>query len=140
MDYRYGELPLDLLQALLSYEELLRLFLDLVTRAGGDVEEALRWLKELQRRGLISPDIDLEAFRAELEKQGLIGKDGQGNLVLSGHGRAPPPPLGARGDLLVAREGGAGAPLDAGLGDGDRDARRRRARGSSATSCRGWTA
>ena len=86
MDYRYGELPLDLLQALLSYEELLRLFFELVTRAGGDVEEALRWLKELQRRGLISPNVDLEAFRAELEKQGLVGRDGEGHLVLSGPG------------------------------------------------------
>jgi uncharacterized protein with von Willebrand factor type A (vWA) domain len=86
MDYRYGELPLDLLQALLTYEELLRLFLDLVTRSGGDVEEALAWLKELQRRGFIDPSIDLDAFREELQKQGLVGTDGEGNLVLTGSG------------------------------------------------------
>lgn len=86
MDYRYGELPLDLLRALLTYEELLRLFLDLVMRSGGDVEEALSWLKELQKRGFIDPSIDLDAFREELEKQGLVGKDGAGNLVLTGPG------------------------------------------------------
>jgi len=86
MDYRYGELPLDLLQALLTYEELLRLFLDLVMRSGGDVEEALAWLKELQKRGFIDPSIDLDAFREELQKQGLVGKDGAGNLVLTGPG------------------------------------------------------
>ncbi len=86
MDYRYGELPLELLQALLTYEELLRLFLDLVTRSGGDVEEALAWLKELQKRGFIDASIDLDAFREELEKQGLVGKDGTGNLVLTGPG------------------------------------------------------
>ena len=86
MDYRYGELPLDLLRALLTYEELLKLFLDLVTRSGGDVEEALAWLKELQGRGFIDPAIDLEAFREELLKQGLVGRDGEGNLVLTGPG------------------------------------------------------
>ena len=86
MDYRYGELPYDLLQSLLTYEELLKLFFDLVTRLGGDVEQALRWLKELQRRGVLDPRIDLEAFRAELERQGVVGRDGQGNLQLAGPG------------------------------------------------------
>ncbi len=86
MDYRYGELPLDLLRALLTFEELLKLFLDLVTRSGGDVEEALEWLKELQRRGFIDASIDLDAFREELVKKGLVGTDGSGTLVLTGPG------------------------------------------------------
>ncbi len=86
MEFRYGELPFDLLQSLLTYEELLKLFLDLVTRLGGDVEEAMRWLKELQRRGIIDPRIDLESFRAALEQQGLVGRDAEGNLVLAGPG------------------------------------------------------
>src|SRR5436190_20499028 len=81
-DYRYGELPLDLLQALLTYEELLKLFLDLVNRTAGDVERAMAWMKELQRRGLISAEIDLEAFRAALERQGILGRDAEGNVVL----------------------------------------------------------
>jgi uncharacterized protein with von Willebrand factor type A (vWA) domain len=85
-DYRYGELPLDLLQALLTYEELLKLFLDLVNRTAGDVERALAWMKELQRRGLISPDVDIEAFRAALEKQGILGRDAEGNVVLGAPG------------------------------------------------------
>jgi Ca-activated chloride channel family protein len=86
VDFRYGELPLDLLRSLLTYEELLKLFLDLVSRSGGDPEQAMRWLKELQRRGLIDPNIDLEAFRAALERQGIVGRDGQGNLQLLGPG------------------------------------------------------
>jgi hypothetical protein len=61
VDYRYGELPLDLLQALLSYEELLKLFLDLVSRTGGDVERAMAFMKELQRRGILDPNVDLDA-------------------------------------------------------------------------------
>ncbi|HEV8268231.1 MAG TPA: VWA domain-containing protein [Thermoanaerobaculia bacterium] len=86
MDYRYGELPLDLLRALLTFDELLKLFLDLATRTGGDVEKALAWLRELQRRGIIDPSLDLEAFRAELEKQGIVAKDGEGRLGLTGGG------------------------------------------------------
>ena len=86
MDYRYGELPLDLLRALLNYEELLKLFLDMVTRAGGDPEKALQWLRELQRRGLIDPTLDLEAFRERLVQNGILGRDGEGKLQLSGPG------------------------------------------------------
>jgi uncharacterized protein with von Willebrand factor type A (vWA) domain len=86
VDYRYGELPLELLQSLLTFEELLKLFLDLVSRSAGDVEQAMRWMRELQRRGIINPSIDLEAFRAALEKQGILGRDGEGNLMLLGPG------------------------------------------------------
>jgi len=86
VDYRYGELPLDLLRALLTYEELLKLFLELLTRTAGNVDEALDWLRNLQQRGIIDPNIDLESFRAELEKRGLLGRDGEGNLQLTGPG------------------------------------------------------
>lgn len=86
MDFRYGELPLDLLRSLLTFEELLKLFLDLVARTGGDVDEALRVLRRLQMRGVLDPDLDLEAFREELERRGLVGRDGEGQLVLSGSG------------------------------------------------------
>ena len=86
MDYRYGELPLELLQSLLTFEELLRLFLELVTRLGGDVERALEALKEFQRKGWISPEVDLEAFRQALEAKGLVGRDQEGNLALAGAG------------------------------------------------------
>jgi len=64
MDVRYGELPLDLLRALFTFEELLKLFLDLVTRLGGDVEEALDVMRRLQQRGILDPGLDLEAFLA----------------------------------------------------------------------------
>jgi uncharacterized protein with von Willebrand factor type A (vWA) domain len=86
VDYRYGELPFDLLQSLLTFEELLRLFLDLVTRLGGDVEQALEALREFQRKGWISPDVDIEAFREALEAKGLVGRDAEGNLALAGAG------------------------------------------------------
>ena len=86
MDYRYGELPLDLLRALLSFEDLLRLFLDLVTRLGGDVDRALDVMLGLQERGVIPQSIDLEEFRKALEEQGVVGRDGEGRLGLTGPG------------------------------------------------------
>jgi uncharacterized protein with von Willebrand factor type A (vWA) domain len=86
VDYRYGELPYALLQELLTFEELLRLFLELVTRLGGDVEQALETLRGFQEKGWISPDVDLEAFRAALEEKGLVGRDADGNLALAGAG------------------------------------------------------
>jgi uncharacterized protein with von Willebrand factor type A (vWA) domain len=86
MEIRYQELPLDLIRSILSFEELLRLFLDLVIRLGGDVEQALEALREFQRRGWIGPDIDLEAFREALEARGLLGRDAAGSLTLAGAG------------------------------------------------------
>jgi len=41
MRYRYGDFPVDLLRELLTFQELTKLFLQLVLQTGGDVEEAL---------------------------------------------------------------------------------------------------
>jgi uncharacterized protein with von Willebrand factor type A (vWA) domain len=86
MDVRYGELPLDLLRALFTFEELLKLFLDLVTRLGGDVTEALDVMRRLRERGILDPNLDLDAFLAALEEKGIVGRDGDGGLALSGAG------------------------------------------------------
>ncbi|HEX9149762.1 MAG TPA: hypothetical protein VF958_11430, partial [Thermoanaerobaculia bacterium] len=68
MRYRYGDYPVDLVRQLLTFQELTKLFLQLVLQTGGDVEEALRWMQYLQERGMIDPSIDLEEFRRQLEK------------------------------------------------------------------------
>jgi len=81
--YRYQDYPLDLLRQLLTLDELTKLFWQLVLQTGGDVEEALRWMKYLQQRGMIDPAIDLDQFRAELEKRELI-ENGEGGAVLTG--------------------------------------------------------
>ena len=83
MRYRYQDYPVDLLRQLLTMEELTKLFWQLVLQTGGDVEEALRWMKYLQERGLIDPGIDLAQFAKELEKRELVENQG-GNLVLTG--------------------------------------------------------
>ena len=72
MRYRYSDYPADLLRQLLTLQELTRLFLQLVLQTGGNVEEALRWMKYLQERGIIDPGIDLEQFRRALEKNEIV--------------------------------------------------------------------
>src|SRR5712691_6593460 len=85
MRYRYSDYPVDLLRALLTYQELVKLFLQLVLQTGGDVEEALRWMKYLQDRGIIDPGIDLEEFRKELQKNEIV-EDRNGTLTLTAGG------------------------------------------------------
>jgi Ca-activated chloride channel homolog len=85
MRYRYAEFPAELLRNLLTYQELLKLFLQLVLQAGGDVEEALRWMKYLQDRGVIDESIDLDRFRQALEK-GEVVEDRGGQLALTAAG------------------------------------------------------
>ncbi len=56
------------------FEQLLPLFLELLTHTSGDVEEALDWMKELDKeQGFFSKDYTLEDFKADLRKHGLIG-------------------------------------------------------------------
>jgi len=69
---RYSRLDPDLLALLRTIEDLRRIFDELVLRTGGDAEEALRWMRELQRRGYLGKDVDLERFGGYLEKAGVI--------------------------------------------------------------------
>jgi Ca-activated chloride channel homolog len=85
MRYRYEDYPAELLRALLTYQELVKLFLQLVLQTGGDVDEALKWMKYLQDRGIIDPSIDLEEFRKELAKNEIV-EDRDGKLILSSGG------------------------------------------------------
>ena len=65
---------------------LRRLFNHLLLQSGGDVEEAMRWMRALQERGYIDPSIDLEAFFARLFEENIIGQDANGNVVLAAGG------------------------------------------------------
>ena len=85
MRYRYEDYPVDLLRQLLTMQELVKLFLQLVLQAGGDVEEALRWMQYLQDRGMIDPGIDLDEFRKALQESEIV-EDRGGQLALSAAG------------------------------------------------------
>ena len=83
MRHRYGYLDPDLLRALLAGFDLLRLFNQLVLAAGGDPEQAMEWMRQLQRQGYLPEDLDLEAFFASLEEQKLVGRESDGSLRMT---------------------------------------------------------
>lgn len=86
MRHRYRHLDPELLRALLAGLDLMRLFQQLLMATGGDVEEAMEWMRELQRQGAIDESVDLEAFFAQLEEQQMIGRNPEGGLRLTGTG------------------------------------------------------
>src|SRR2546426_10541780 len=84
--HRYSYLDPDLIRQMLAEMGLRRLFNHLLLQTGGDVQEAMRWMRALQERGLIDENIDLQAFFARLTEENVIGEDAHGNLVLAAGG------------------------------------------------------
>ncbi len=86
MRHRYGYLDPDLLRAILAGLDLLRVFNQLLLASGGDVEEAMRWMRYLQEQGHIDEGVDLEEFFASLEEQQMVARDGEGGIHLTAIG------------------------------------------------------
>jgi Ca-activated chloride channel family protein len=86
MRHRYLYLDPDLVRGLLAGLDLMRLFNQLLLAAAGDAEQAREWMRELQERGYIDEAVDLEAFFAKLEEEGVLGRDRQGQLQLTTSG------------------------------------------------------
>jgi uncharacterized protein with von Willebrand factor type A (vWA) domain len=86
MRHQYLYLDPALIQALLAGLDLLRLFNQLILATGGDVEEAMDWMRYLQQEGHLPEDLDLDKFFASLEEQNLVGRDGEGGLHLTSGG------------------------------------------------------
>ena len=86
MRHRYRYLDPELIRQLLAEQELQRIFNQLVLASGGDVEEAMDWMRYLQQEGYLDPDLDLDAFFAGLEEQQLVEGSGNGGLQLSAGG------------------------------------------------------
>jgi len=87
MRHRYLYLDPDLVKSLLAGLDLLRLFNQLLLAAGGEVETAKEWMRDLQQRGYIEEGVDLEAFFATLEEEGMLARDGEGALQLTAGGQ-----------------------------------------------------
>ena len=86
MRHRYFHLDPELLARLLADLDLTRLFNELLLASGGDVEQTMEWMRELQERGYIAADVDLEAFFAKLAEERVIGPDGEGGVTLTATG------------------------------------------------------
>jgi len=84
--HRYLHLDPELIRQILAGIDLMRIWNQLLLSAGGDPEEAKNWMRYLQEQGYLDPSIDLEAFFEQLEQQGLLERDQDGGLVLSGSG------------------------------------------------------
>jgi uncharacterized protein with von Willebrand factor type A (vWA) domain len=85
--HRYFHLDPDLLRQILAGIDLQRLFNQLLLASAGDAEQAMDWMRYLQEQGYIDAGVDLEAFFARLEREGLLERRGEeGVLVLSSSG------------------------------------------------------
>ncbi len=55
------------------FEKLLKLFLELLTYTSGDVEEAIDWLRELDKQhNLTGPDYSVDQFIEDMSKKGYV--------------------------------------------------------------------
>jgi uncharacterized protein with von Willebrand factor type A (vWA) domain len=82
------------LEAMLeSFQSLMSLFQYLLLMASGDVDQVFQWLRILQERGHLDPDIDLDEFRRRLEEDRIIERMKDGSWA-----------LGARGEQAIRRE------------------------------------
>jgi uncharacterized protein with von Willebrand factor type A (vWA) domain len=83
--HRYFHLDAEAIQGLLSELDLRRLFNQLLLAAGGDAEEAMEWMRQLQERGYLG-DLDLEQFFQRLEDEQVMQRDARGRRRLSSLG------------------------------------------------------
>ncbi len=86
MRHRIVHVVPDLLRSLLEGLDLRRLFQQLLLIAGGDAEQAMEWMRQLQEQGQIDRAIDLEAFFAGLEEDRTVERDLAGNLRVGAAG------------------------------------------------------
>ena len=81
MKFRYSEWDDALADQLRQFETLRSLFNHLLLQTDGDVDEAFRWLEYLKEKGMLPPGFDLDAFKAELEKQDMIRQEGDRTVL-----------------------------------------------------------
>ncbi|HYM59847.1 MAG TPA: VWA domain-containing protein [Thermoanaerobaculia bacterium] len=86
MRHRYSWLDPELIRRLLAEMGLRRLFNHLLLQSGGDVDEAMQWMRMLQERGYIDPNVDLDEFFARLVQDNVLGRDAEGNVALAAGG------------------------------------------------------
>jgi Ca-activated chloride channel family protein len=84
--HKYSFLDPELLQQLLQGMDLMRFFQQLLLATGGDVEEAMEWMRQMQQQGVLDAGLDLEAFLAEMQERQLLGRSPEGELRLTGAG------------------------------------------------------
>jgi uncharacterized protein with von Willebrand factor type A (vWA) domain len=84
--HRFFFLDPQLLRSIFADLNLQKILNELILAAGGDVEEAMEWMRYLQQQGHLDPDVDLEEFFANLEEQRFLERDSEGSLSLGAGG------------------------------------------------------
>lgn len=77
MKWRYSKWDEELAKALKDFSNLMSMFNYLLLQANGNIDEVLKWMKYLQQRGFIDPNVDLDEFRKNLEEEDIIEKVGE---------------------------------------------------------------
>ncbi len=118
MRHRYRYLDPKMLQALMAAMDLQRIFNQLLLASGGDPEQAMDWMRQLQERGILPESLDLEAFFDSLEQQQVVQRDGEGELFLSSAGERQIRQSAFEEIFSGLRKGGPGYHQIRGAGDG----------------------
>lgn len=85
MRYRYFEWDQELMARLMADRDLMQLFNYLLLQTDGDVNQALSWMDQLQERGYIGSDVDLQDFQRRLREKDFIKKEhGRNKLTTKG--------------------------------------------------------
>ena len=86
MEYIYKEWDQDLANQLLAEKGLMDLFNYIMLRVAGDVEKALEIMADLQARGQLGNQYDLDKFKKKLLEKRLIKQDRSGRSSLASKG------------------------------------------------------
>jgi uncharacterized protein with von Willebrand factor type A (vWA) domain len=96
MDYRFEKFDPSTLRED-KFEELRKLFNQLLMRTGGDAEEALEWMRRLwDHYNFFEGEVSFEEFREYLEEKGYLEEGEEGTLELTGKGE-----ISIRSDALA---------------------------------------
>ncbi len=86
LGFRYGKFDPELLRKLAGSEELLDLFNFLLIKTNGDPETAMDILRNLQDRGFLPADLNLDQFFDDLRRKEVVQRDARGRHVLTDKG------------------------------------------------------
>ncbi len=78
MNFDYFKFDDELFNQFMQAGELMKLFNYLLTRLGGDADQALEMMRRLQEEGYLPEDFDLAAFKEALMKDNVVSQSPEG--------------------------------------------------------------
>jgi uncharacterized protein with von Willebrand factor type A (vWA) domain len=84
--FEYSEWRAGLIKQNMKFEDLLKLFNQLLLYTNGDVAEALRWMTELDKHRHIFDEMGFDEFYQRLKDEGYVGEESPDRPVLTPKG------------------------------------------------------